>query len=152
MRRLVRAIVTAASFVALTGMNWGGRSPIGQLEHEDDARWVFFNDAKIVADTKRGVYTATFAGDLAKMDNVALTISGYMLPIEPTTHSAHFIITRRLTGCPFCPPNEPTEAIEVFAKAPVDYTQSIITVTGQLKLVRESSQGLFYRIDGAKIE
>ena len=139
-------------FAALTGMSWGGKAPIGQLEHEDDARWVFFNDAKVVADNKRGVYTATFSDTLGKMDNVDLTISGYMLPIEATTHSAHFIITRRLTGCPFCPPNEPTEAIEVFAKAPFDYTQSIITVSGRLKLVRESSQGLFYRIEGAKIQ
>ena len=149
---IARLAAAPLLFAVLTGMSWGGAAPIGQLDHEDDARWVFFNDAKIVADTKRGVYTATFPGTLGKMDNIPLTISGYMLPIEATTHSAHFIITRRLTGCPFCPPNEPTEAIEVFATAPADYTQSIITVTGQLKLVRESSQGLFYRIEGAKIE
>lgn len=148
---IARLALVPVLFATLSGMSWGGAAPIGQLDHEDDARWTFFNDAKIVADNKRGVYTATFPGALGKMDNLALTISGYMLPIEATTHSAHFIITRRLTGCPFCPANEPTEAIEVYAKAPVDYTQSIITVTGQLQLVRESSQGLFYRIERAKV-
>lgn len=147
-----RSMAAAVAFVGLTAMSYGGRAPIGQLEHADDLQWVGFNEAKVVADTKRGVYTATFSGTLAKMQDVRLTISGYMLPIEATTHSAHFIITRRLTGCPFCPPNEPTEAIEIFAAAPIDYTQSVITVTGQLKLIHESSQGLFYRIDGAKVE
>ena len=150
--RLLRLGLAPLLFAALSGMTWGGVAPIGQLDHEDDLQWVGFNDAKIVADSKRGVYTATFPPLLAKMNNVALSISGYMLPIEATTHSAHFIITRRLTGCQFCPPNEPTEAIEVFANAPVDYRQTVVTVAGRLRLVSESSQGLFYRLEGAKVE
>ncbi|QYE37273.1 DUF3299 domain-containing protein (plasmid) [Polymorphobacter sp. PAMC 29334] len=150
--RILTPLILPVLFVALTAMTWAGAAPIGQLDHEDDLQWVGFNDAKVVADAQRGVYTATFSTTLAKMNNVALSISGYMLPIEATTHSAHFIITRRLTGCQFCPPNEPTEAIEVFANSPVDYRQTIVTVAGRLKLVRESSQGLFYRLEGAKVE
>lgn len=127
---------------------WGPNGN-GTLDHKDDLRWVVMRDARIAADNAKGVYTAVFGKELSGMDGRPFTITGYMLPIEPTTHSAHFVITRRSTGCPFCPPNEPTEAIEVFAAKPVDYTQAPITLTGTLHLVRSSAEGLFYRLDQA---
>ncbi len=86
------------------------------------------------------------------MENTEFDITGYMLPVEPTTHSAHFVLTRRSAGCPFCPPNEPTEAIEIFSDKPVDYTQAPITITGRLHLVATSETGLFYRLDHARVE
>ena len=74
-----------------------------------------------------------------------------MLPDEPSLTSAHFVLTRRSAGCPFCPPNEPTEAIEVFSVASMEYTQAPVTVSGQLHLVARSETGLFYRLDHAKV-
>lgn len=155
MRRSSTSFAAVGLFLALTAMQSGGRwgpNGNGMLDHEDDLRWVAFNDAKITADQAKGEYHATFGPALVSMDRQPLGISGYMLPIEPTTHAAHFVLTRRSTGCPFCPPNEPTEAIEVFADKPVDYTQAPITVSGQLHLVVGSQSGLFYRLDHAKVE
>ena len=150
-----RIIAAAALFVALTGMQTGGTyygpNGNGTLDHSDDLRWVFFHDAKIVADDARGIYKASFSPALAKMEGQPFDITGYMLPVEPTTHAAHFILTRRSTGCPFCPPNEPTEAIEIFAVQPIDYTQAPITVQGRLHLVAQTQTGLFYRLDQAKV-
>lgn len=150
-----RLIAATALFAGLTGMQSGGAyygpNGNGTLDHSDDLRWVSFHDAKIVADDARGIYKATFSPALARMEGRPLDITGYMLPVEPTTHSAHFILTRRSTGCPFCPPNEPTEAIEVFAAAPVDYTQAPVTLQGRLHLVGQSQTGLFYRLDQAKV-
>lgn len=130
---------------------WGPNGN-GTLDHEDDLRWVIFHDAKISADQAKGEYLATFSPSLAKMDGVQFSIMGYMLPIESTTRSAHFVLTRRSAGCPFCPPNEPTEAIEVFASKPADYTQAPVIVEGRLHLIRRSEQGLFFRLDQAKVE
>lgn len=123
----------------------------GTLEHEDDLKWVIFHDAKITADNKRGVYTAKFGPDLAKMEGVQFSITGYMMLIEAKTTSTHFLITRRVSGCPFCPPNEPTEAIEVTTIKPFAYTQSPITVYGRLHLVGESAGGLFYQLKDARV-
>ena len=149
-----RLLIPLLLFASLTGMQrqmmWGPNGN-GTLDHEDDLQWVFFHDAKIIADTAKGEYRATFGTNLAKMDKHPFTITGYMLPVEASTKSAHFILTRRSAGCPFCPPNEPTEAIEVFSAAPVDYTQSPVTVAGQLHLVGKSAEGLFYRLDRAKV-
>lgn len=127
---------------------WGPNGN-GTLDHEDDLRWIVLHDVKITANEAKGVYIATFSKAMADLDGRPFSIIGYMLPLEATTHSAHFAITRRSTGCPFCPPNEPTEAIEVFAAKPIDYTQAPIALEGRLHLVRSSETGLFYRLDQA---
>lgn len=129
---------------------WGPNGN-GRLEHEDDARWGIFHDAKITADVAKGEYRAAFSPTMAKMEGVRIAIRGYVLPIEANTRTAHFVLTRRSTGCPFCPPNEPTEAIEIFALKPFEYTQGIVSVEGRLHLIRRSEQGLFYRIEQAKV-
>ena len=154
MSRLRPIAIATALFGALGGMQrqpYYGPNGNGTLDHSDDARWIRFHDSTIVADQAKGEYRATFGPALAKLDGRPLIITGYMLPIEPTTHSAHFVITRRFTGCPFCPPNEPNEAIEVFTAKPADYTQAPVTITGQLHLVRASETGLFFRLDHARI-
>ena len=153
MRRILLPLVL---LFALTGamqlQPFYGPNGNGTLDHEDDLRWVLFHGAKIAADEKKGIYTATFSPSLAKMNGHSLSITGYMLPIETGTRVAHFILTRRSSGCPFCPPNEPTEAIEIFSAAPVDYTQAPVTIEGQLHLVARSELGLFYRLDHAKVK
>lgn len=133
-----------------TVKRWGPNGN-GTLDHDDDARWGIFHDAQIIADEAKGEYRAQFSPTMAKMEGAHISISGYMLPIEASTHSAHFVITRRSMGCPFCPPNEPTEAIEVFALKPFDYTHGVVNVEGRLHLIRRSELGLFYRIDQAKV-
>ena len=157
MRRKILALLLAAACPSASGAQfyegavpkWGPNGN-GTLDHEDDLRWVFFHDAKISADEARGVYRATFSPSLRKEEGTRLTITGYMLPVESSTTSPHFVLTRRTAGCPFCPPNEPTEAIEVFATKPVAYTQAPVTIEGILHLVAESGQGLFYKLDGAR--
>ncbi|WP_375392546.1 DUF3299 domain-containing protein [uncultured Sphingomonas sp.] len=111
---------------------------------------MFFHDARVTADEAKGVYRATFSPLLKKEDGSSFSISGYMLPVDASTTSPHFVLTRRSAGCPFCPPNEPTEAIEVFTTKPVAYTQSPITVEGTLHLVTESGKGLFFKLDEAR--
>jgi hypothetical protein len=61
------------------------------------------------------------------------------------------MLVRRNTGCPFCPPNAPTEALEVFSQKPVRYTGEEIVMTGRLKLVGASSEGLFFQLKDADV-
>lgn len=147
-RRLAILAGLLLSLGGMAGQDWGPNGN-GTLVHQDDLRWVAFRDAAIAADNARGVYVATFGPGVRRIDGQRLRITGYMLPVEASTLSAHFVLTRRSTGCPFCPPNEPTEAIEVFATRPALYTQSPVTVEGTLRLVEHSAAGLFYRMDGA---
>ena len=74
-----------------------------------------------------------------------------MMPVVANVMSNHFVITRRSATCPFCPPNEPTEAIEVFSRNFVQYTDRPVTVEGRFHLVANSEKGLFYRLDAATV-
>ena len=148
----IKRLAAMAAAPLLVAMTFGGVVPNnGYLDHADDLRWVFFQDVTVKADTDKGEYVATFSPALSKMDGRDFSITGYMLSVEPTTHSPHFVLTRRSAGCPFCPPNEPTEAIEVKATMPVDYRVVPVTVSGRLKLVARSADGLFYRLENAKV-
>ena len=115
----------------------------------NDPIWATFRQAKVGEDRARGRLTASFTPELAAHAGKPLTVSGFMTPLESSPRLRHFILTRRSTTCPFCPPNEPTEAVEVRLDAPIAFTSEEVTVTGRLALVAESDEGLFYRLDGA---
>lgn len=129
---------------------WGPNGN-GTLKHADDLQWLVFHDAKITSDAAKGEYSASFSPLLLKMEGQHIAITGYILPVSTTTAATHFVLTRRSATCPFCPPNEPTEAIEVFSQKLLNYTAAPVTVEGKLHFVARSDQGLFYRIDDAKV-
>lgn len=143
--------VSAQSLWGGTAEQKWGPNGNGTLKHEDDLQWLLFHDAKITADRAAGVYSANFSPLLMKMEGQHIAITGYVLPVDAMSASTHFVLTRRSAGCPFCPPNEPTEAIEVFSQKLIKATSAPITVEGRLHFVAHSEQGLFFRIDNAKI-
>lgn len=155
MIRTARLLAAPLLLLTLAGFQqqpYYGPNGNGTLAHEDDQRWLILHDAKIVANDERGVYNATFGPILRKLDGQTFRITGYMLPLNTMMSSPFFILTRRSTGCPFCPPNEPTEAIQIMARVPIHYTQAPITVEGKLHLVSHSEDGLFYRLDQARLD
>ena len=151
MRRSVAPLLAIAS--AANAFTPGGKAPtpLGYLDHASDQRWIYFQQTKVVADPKKGIYTASFTPYLDRVDGTQFSISGFMLSVEATTSTRHFILTRRNSSCPFCPQNEPTEAIEVFTQNSVAVSKDAIIVEGRLQLVARSADGLFYRLEGAKV-
>ena len=117
----------------------------------NDPVWDDLNAATVTADRAAGEYRAVFPRALQDRRDHALRIAGFILPLEASSRSAHFMVVRRNTGCPFCPPNAPTEAVEVFSDAPVSYTGQEVTATGRLKLVASSADGLFFRLEHASV-
>jgi hypothetical protein len=117
----------------------------------DDPVWTLLNETQVIADPKKGEYRATFSPALLARQAKRLRVVGFILPLEATSQSAHFSLVRRNTGCPFCPPNAPTEAVEVFAKTPIRYTGEELAMEGDLKLVAASDQGLFFRLQNAEV-
>lgn len=144
-----RLAAAAIAFVMLCGFQslFGG-SPRGDgvPDHPDDPRWAQFSGVKVVPDKARGVLVAQFPKDLKSGDGRVMDIGGYILPLENDSETSHFILTRRSTGCPFCPPNEANEAVEVFLKKKVHYEQRQFYIQGRLKLVSQSDKGLFFQL------
>lgn len=112
----------------------------------DDPVWDVLNRTRVVTDRAKGEYRATFPTDLKAREGAPFRIPGFILPLETSSRSVHFMIVRRNTGCPFCPPNAPTEAVEVRTPAPVSYTGDEVVASGRLHLVSSSADGLFFQL------
>lgn len=117
----------------------------------NDPIWTTLRDAKVGEDKAKGQLTAAFSPAVQALAGKPVRISGFMTPLENRTSLHHFILTRRSTTCPFCPPNEPTEAVEVTLDAPIGVTQEEVSVTGALTLVSASDEGLFYQLKTAAL-
>ncbi len=150
---LSRAVLAAGALITLCGFQIFGPTGGGDggPDHPDDPRWIEFRGVKTTVDKARGVMVAQFPKDLTAINGRELDIGGYIMPLEASTNMRHFILTRRSTGCPFCPPNEANEALEVYLKSPVHYEQRQFYVKGRLKLVPTSDQGLFFQLVDATI-
>jgi hypothetical protein len=152
---LTRRSLLSAPLAAGALFSMGAMSPqtFGDLQYNpahyenNDPAWSLLNEAQVIGDTKRGEYRATFPPGLINLQSKAFSISGFMMPLEPASQTLHFALLRRNSGCPFCPPNQPTEAIEIFSRSLVKYTGEEISVKGILRLVSSSADGLFFRLD-----
>lgn len=140
-----------ASVIALTGLQSVALTYDPNHFQTNDPVWDVLNKTQVKTDRAKGEYLATFPDKLKARDGAQLRIAGFILPLEASSRSAHFMVVRRNTGCPFCPPNAPTEAVEVRSLAPVAYSGDEVVATGRLHLVSTSAEGLFFQLQDAVI-
>jgi hypothetical protein len=148
-----RSFVVAVVAAGLCGFTQQPLTPQYDPFHyvNNDPAWNLLNEASVTSDAAKGEYKATFPPDLLRLQGARFKVSGFILPLDAMPATLHFAVVRRNTACPFCPPNTPTEAVEVFSQELVKYTGEQVTVTGQLTLVSSSAEGLFYRLDRAVV-
>lgn len=146
---LVRTLAALGLVVMLCGFQFRGLGDDQGPDHPDDPRWSAFRGVKVTPDKAKGVLVAQFPADLKADEGKVMDIGGYIVPLESSSDTSHFILTRRSSGCPFCPPNEANEALEVFLRKKVHYESRQFYITGKLKLVSTSDQGLFFRLEDA---
>ena len=123
---------------------------IAQHYTNNDPIWGVLTSAVVSEDRAKGQLDAVFPPAVAALKGTTVTVSGFMTPLEAQPRVRHFILTRRSTVCPFCPPNAPSEAVEVRLDTPVPVTAEELTVAGRLDLVSASDEGLFYALAAAK--
>lgn len=150
-RRLARAMLAVGVALGLQGFQTVRIAPIVP-DHPDDPRWSMFRGVQVDTDLAKGVAVAHFPPELTKISGHTMEIAGYMMLLDANDVTRHFILTRRSTGCPFCPPNEANEAVELFTEKPVQFESRQVLVTGKLTLLPSSDQGLFFRVQGASVQ
>jgi hypothetical protein len=136
-------------------------TPITQPAYEREAQkslpkstsplWAVLRHAQIGEDDRRGVFTVTFPPEVRALDRQTVTLSGFMLPLDLEERSRHFLLSKYTPVCPFCPPGQPNEVVEVTAGRGVELTDRMLMVTGRLSLTNNGEKGLFFRIDNAAI-
>ena len=131
---------------ARTSRPWNGGHP-----ESLDPGWDLLTQAKTDVDRENGALTAQFPPFLRNLSGKPFKIEGFMLPLEPGRDAIHFALKRRNSGCPFCPPSQPTEAVEVMLRRSIRVTSDLVMVTGRLSLRPSSDQGLFYMLTDAVV-
>ena len=108
--------------------------------------WQQLKETKISIAPKTGQYFAAIPPAIQAMNGKPVTLSGYLVPIELAMETHHFLLSKRAPTCPFCPPGEPNEVVEVFSKQPMPWRDSFVTITGTMNLTDNPETGVFFQI------
>jgi len=84
------------------------------------------------------------------MSGQIIRASGFVLPLDGSDMTKHFLLTRRTPVCFFCPPGEPNEVMEVRSKKAIAWTDDIVTMSGQFKLINDGEKGVFFALFDAE--
>ena len=119
------------------------------LPQANDPMWTSLTACKVHYDDKKHTYSVTYTPEVKAMEGQQETITGFMMPLEPTEKFNHFLLSKRTPTCPFCPPGEPNEIVEIFTKKPMKYTEGMLVVTGTMKFTLNPDLGLFFQLKDA---
>ena len=119
------------------------------LPQANDDMWKTFGKCKVHLDQKNYKYSIDYTPEVKAMERKEITVSGFMLPLESTEKFKHFLLSKRTPTCPFCPPGEPNEIVEVFTKKPVTWDEGIVVVTGKFGFTSNPELGLFFQLKDA---
>lgn len=149
----LHALVAALALLTLSAFS---TQPLDERKAQDalpksqDPMWHILAKTTIHVDPKEGYYSATFPPEIKALSGKPVTVSGFILPLESTKKFKHFLLSKRTPTCPFCPPGEPNEIIDVWTLSPIAYTEDILTVKGTFDLMNDREMGLFFKIKNAQ--
>lgn len=127
----------------------------GKLPQSKDNIWNTFTSCKInlIEDAKNDVYEygITYTPEVKAMAGKEITITGFMLPLEATEKFQHFILSKRTPTCPFCPPGQPNEVIDVWTDKPISWDENLVKVKGMLEFINDRKLGMFFKISKAHV-
>lgn len=122
------------------------------LPKSQDNFWNVLSKTRIDVDEKKGLYLATYSSDVKALDGKPVTVSGFLLPLEATDKARHYILSKRTPTCPFCPPGEPNEIIDIMFDKPVAWEERLVKVSGTFGLMNNAEMGMFFKIEKAQKE
>jgi hypothetical protein len=152
--KLTKHIVLLAVFLVLSAFS---TQPLDERKAQDTLpqsqhpMWQTLGKTKIIVSPKEGYYSAKIPAEVKALSGKQVTIKGFILPLESNEKFKHFLISKRTPTCPFCPPGEPNEIMDVWMQQPIGYTEDMVTVKGTFELMNDKEMGLFFKLKDAKI-
>jgi len=114
---------------------------------QDVVPWKTF--AQVALERSSNRIAPRFSEALAALDQKEVKVQGFMLPLDMGEKHALFILSAVPPTCGFCMPGGPEAVVEVRAKSPLAYTDSAVTVSGKLSVLKDDPTGIFYRLTDA---
>lgn len=161
-RHLVRAMLVSVFVFGIGSSHAANTVPTGQppeeramqdkLPKSNDLLWNKFVKCKVGYNNKSGFYSISVTPEVKALAGQTVTARGWVLPLDGSDHTKHFLLTRRTPVCMFCPPGEPNEVAEIFAPSPINWTNKLVTVIGPLSLINNGEKGMFFRINASAVK
>jgi hypothetical protein len=108
--------------------------------------WGKFLQSKVSYNSRTGIYSIAVTPEVKALAGKTITVNGFVLPLDGSDHTSHFLLTRNTPVCMFCPPGEPNEVVEVVSPHPIEWTAKIVNVTGPLSLINNGEKGMFFKV------
>lgn len=144
---LIVSLSTGGTAIAQTGGQPAEeRAMQNKLPKAENPLWAKFVKCKVGYNEKSGLYHIAVTPDVKAMAGQTITVNGFVLPLDGSDHTKHFLLTRRTPVCMFCPPGEPNEVVEVISPRAIVWTDKIVTATGPLSLIDNGEKGMFFKI------
>ena len=122
-----------------------------RLPQSHDALWSTLIKSKVAYNNRTGMYSISLSPAIRALANQQVTATGWVLPLDGSDHTKHFLLTRRTPVCMFCPPGEPNEVAEVVSATPIPWTDKLVRVSGVFSLVNNGEKGIFFKINASAI-
>ncbi|MBV8191627.1 MAG: DUF3299 domain-containing protein [Alphaproteobacteria bacterium] len=116
----------------------------------NDALWTKLTKCAVDYDNDKGTYSIRLTPEVKALDGKTITLRGFVLPMDGSDHTQHFLVSRNTPVCLYCPPGQPNEVVEVEAARAIPWTNKIVSVTGQLRLINDEEKALFFKIEKAE--
>jgi hypothetical protein len=114
---------------------------------QDVVSWKTFAQVELSRSANR--IAPRFSDAVAALDQKEVKVQGFMLPLDVGEKHALFVLSAVPPTCAFCMPAGPEAVVEVRAKRPLAYTDSAVTVSGKLSVLKDDPTGIFYRLTDA---
>lgn len=112
--------------------------------------WTKLTQCAVDFDQHKGTYRIRITPEVRALDGKTVTIRGFVLPLDGSDRTQHFLVTRNTPVCLYCPPGEPNEVVEVESERAIAWTNRIVSVTGRLKLINDEEKALFFKVEHAE--
>ena len=112
--------------------------------------WSVLGKCKVDFDAKTGLYAIDLTDDVKAMNGQQVVANGFMLPLDGSDKTSHFLLSRRTPVCLFCPPGDPNEVIEVKSTKTLRWVDAAISVKGRFVLVNDGEKGVFFLLEEAE--
>jgi len=138
--------------VKVTGQPADERAAQATLPTSADPLWLVLGKSKVDFSTKTGMFSITLTPEIKALDGQTVTVSGFVLPMDGSDHTKHFLVTKNTPVCMFCPPGAPNEVVEVLSPKPITWTDKMVSVTGKMSLINNGEKALFFKIAAADVK
>jgi hypothetical protein len=120
------------------------------LRKVHDELWTKLLMCVVDYDNNKGTYSIRLTPEVKALNGKTITVRGFVLPMDGSDHTQHFLISRNTPVCLYCPPGQPNEVVEVEAARAIPWTNKIVSVTGKLHLINDEEKALFFKIEKAE--